>query len=114
MTGAAITGATVLLVTALALLVRHRRPAVSRLMALSALLFIITLLVWWIVIFPVNVELTYWAGGAVPSNWGRIRIRWETAQGAIAIIQLVAFAALVGSVLADGAGDRTTTTYRRA
>ena len=69
---------------------------------IAALAFALALLLWWIVVYPVNVQLATWVNGPVPDDWTRWRGRWEWGHAAIALIELVGFAALVWSVLEDG------------
>jgi hypothetical protein len=78
----------------------HDRPGFK--LALSAaLLFALALALWWVLVYPVNVELAKWINGPVPSDWTDYRSRWEWGQASIALVELAGFAALVGSVLAD-------------
>ena len=44
---------------------------------LAAVLFAIGLLVWWIFVYPVNVELAKWVNGPVPGDWAD----WRAAVG---------------------------------
>jgi hypothetical protein len=94
----------ILTVTSLGLLTylvhEHRRPGVM--LALSAaLLFAIGLLLWWVLVYPVNVELAKWVNGPVPSDWTVYRSRWEWGHATISLFELLGFAALIASVLAD-------------
>ncbi len=64
--GAVIDILTVMALALLTYLVReHRRPGV-RLALTAALLFAIGLLLWWVLVYPVNVELAKWVNGPVP------------------------------------------------
>jgi hypothetical protein len=94
----------ILTVVALALLTylvrEHRRPGV-RLALTAALLFAIGLLLWWVLVYPVNVELAKWVNGPVPSDWTVYRSRWEWGHATISLFELGGFAALIASVLAD-------------
>ena len=94
----------ILTVTSLGLLTylvrEHRRPGVM--LALSAaLLFAIGLLLWWVLVYPVNVELAKWVNGPVPSDWTTYRSRWEWGHATISLFELLGFAALIASILAD-------------
>jgi hypothetical protein len=101
--GAMIAIATVLVLALNAYFVKeHGRPGYC-LALLAALLFALAIVVWWAAIYPVNVELAKWVNGPVPDDWTTWRARWEWGHGAIALIELLGFAALVWSVLADGA-----------
>jgi hypothetical protein len=78
----------------------HGRPGAG--MALAALLlFVFALVLWWVLIYPVNVELAKWVDGPVPADWTTYRARWEWGHAIIALTELLGFAALVASVLAD-------------
>jgi hypothetical protein len=99
--GAVIFVATVI---ALALLVyftrEHGRPGFA--LALSAaILFAAAFALWWVLVYPANVELASWVNGPVPADWTETRARWEWGHATIALVELIGFAALIGSVLAD-------------
>ncbi len=99
--GAVIDILAVITLALLTYLVReHRRPGV-RLALTAALLFAIGLLLWWVLVYPVNVELATWVNGPVPADWTIYRSRWEWGHAIIAGIELVGFAALTAAVLAD-------------
>jgi hypothetical protein len=78
----------------------HGRPG-SRLALIAALLFALALVLWWALIYPVNVELAKWVNGPVPSDWTSYRARWEWGHAVIALTELIGFASLIASVLAD-------------
>jgi hypothetical protein len=99
--GALIFVATVIVLGLNAYFVReHGRPG-FRLALAAALLFTLALALWWVLVYPVNVELVKWVNGPVPADWNDYRARWEWGQASIALVELAGFAALVGSVLAD-------------
>lgn len=99
--GAVIGISTVISLGLLTYLVReHRRPGV-RLALSAALLFAIGLLLWWVLVYPVNVELAKWVNGPVPSDWMTYRSRWEWGHATISLFELLGFATLIASVLAD-------------
>ena len=99
--GAVIDVVTIIVLGLLTYLVReHRRPGV-RLALTAALLFAIGLLLWWVLVYPVNVELAKWVNGPVPSDWTSYRSRWEWGHATISLFELAGFAALIASVLAD-------------
>ena len=64
----------------------------------AAVMFGIGLLIWWIFVYPVNVELTKWVNGPVPSDWADWRALWEWGQAANCLAQFAGFAALIASV----------------
>ena len=67
----------------------------------AALLFALALVLWWVLVYPVNVELAKWVNGPVPDDWTSYRARWEWGHAIIALTELSGFAALVAAVLAD-------------
>jgi hypothetical protein len=78
----------------------HGRPGYC-LAVLAALAFALALALWWVLVYPVNVELAQWVNGPVPEDWTGWRAKWEWGHATIAIVEIVGFALLVGSVLAD-------------
>ena len=99
--GAIIFVATVIALALNAYFVReHGRPG-FKLAAVAAALFALALVLWWVLVYPVNVELAKWVDGPVPADWTSYRARWEWGHAAIALVELAGFAALVGAVLAD-------------
>ena len=58
-------------------------------------------MLWWVLVYPVNVELAKWVTGPVPADWTAYRSRWEWGQLVISLLEFGGFAALVSSVLAD-------------
>jgi hypothetical protein len=99
--GAVIDVLTVIALGLLTYLVReHRRPGV-RLALIAALLFATGLMLWWVLVYPVNVELAKWINGPVPADWTAYRSRWEWGHATISLFELFGFAALIASVLAD-------------
>ena len=67
----------------------------------AAVLFLLALVLWWVLVYPVNVELAKWVNGPVPADWTEYRARWEWGHAIIALVELIGFAALTWSVLAD-------------
>lgn len=99
--GAVIFVATVIALGLLAYFVReHGRPGFA-LAVSAALLFALALVLWWVLVYPVNVELAKWVNGPVPADWTEYRARWEWGQAIIAGVEFAGFAALIWSVLAD-------------
>jgi len=99
--GAVIFVATVIALALLTYFVReHGRPGFA--LALSAaLLFALALVLWWVLVYPVNVELAKWVNGPVPADWTDYRARWEWGHAIIAAVELIGFGTLIGAVLAD-------------
>jgi hypothetical protein len=99
--GAALFIATVIVLGLLAFFLReHGRPGYALTLA-AALLFVLALVLWGILVYPVNVELAKWVNGPVPADWTSYRARWEWGHAVIACVELLGFAALVWSVLED-------------
>lgn len=99
--GAIIYVAAVIVLALLTYFVReHGRPG-FRLALTALLLFALALVLWWVLVYPVNVELAKWVNGPVPSDWTSYRARWEWGHAIISVLELAGFAALIGSVLAD-------------
>ena len=100
--GALIEMGAVIVLALLAYFVReHGRPG-FRLALAAAVLYALALLLWWVVVYPVNVELAKWVNGPVPDDWTAWRARWEWGHAVLALLELFGFAALVWSVLEDG------------
>jgi len=83
----------------LAALLRSHGAAGFTLTAAAAVFFAIGLLGWWILVYPVNVELAKWVNGPVPDDWASWRALWEWGEAANGLAQLAGFAALVLSVI---------------
>jgi hypothetical protein len=99
--GAVIFVATVIALGLLAYFTReHGRPGFG-LALVAALLLALALVLWWVLIYPVNVELAKWVDGPVPADWTDYRARWEWGHAIIAGVEFAGFAALVAAVLAD-------------
>jgi hypothetical protein len=80
----------------------HGRPGFNFALA-AALLYASAFTLWWVLVYPANVELAKWVNGPVPADWTEVRLRWECGHAIIALIELAGFAALVLSILADTA-----------
>ena len=78
----------------------HARPGFSFALV-AALLFATAFALWWVLVYPANVELAKWINGPVPADWTVYRDRWEWGHAVIALTELLGFAALVLAVLAD-------------
>ena len=99
--GAVIFVATVIALALLAYFMReHGRPGFGLALAAAASVCAAFVL-WWVLVYPVNVELAKWVNGPVPADWTKYRARWEWGHATIAVVELLGFAALVWSVLAD-------------
>src|SRR5690606_19321908 len=96
--GVVVMGQMVLL-TALAFLVRARRPAFG--LTLGALLCTLAAqAVFWIYTYPANRATDNWT--RLPEEWMTLRAEWEYSHAAGALLTLAAFVLLVLSVLLDG------------
>jgi hypothetical protein len=66
--------------------------------ALTALLSIAgTQIVFWVFTYPVNQQTADWT--VLPENWLQLRDRWEYSHAASAILDLIAFLALISASL---------------
>src|SRR5688572_6169600 len=66
----------------LALLLRRTNAQGYALVFAAALLFAAGLIVWWLTVYPANVELAKWVNGPVPDDWMHWRTSWEGGQAA--------------------------------
>ena len=80
--GALIEVTTLIALIVLALLLRRHEASGLALTVIAAVLFAAGLLFWWILVYPVNVELAKWVNGPVPENWIEWRAIWEWGQAA--------------------------------
>jgi hypothetical protein len=100
--GAIVQVSSVLAAATLAILV-HRRPA-FRLTLLGTLGLVLSLVLWAILVAPVNAEwlqVTQTAPEAVPEAYGRLRPRWEFGHLAAFAAWLAGYILLLLSVLTD-------------
>jgi hypothetical protein len=86
----------------LAMLIRNHDAGGFALTLGAAVLFAVGLVVWWILVYPVNVELAKWVNGPVPDDWADWRALWEWGQAANGLAQLAGFAALTLAVMGTG------------
>ena len=106
-----------LLATATLVVVTIARPGRTRWLALTALvLLLVTFIISLLVSVPINTDQQGWSVLAPPSDWARVRDRWQiahlvrTTTAACAFITLVAAAitpAPLGARRAQGAGTAT-------
>ncbi|MGB6428785.1 MAG: hypothetical protein WBF11_11840 [Methyloceanibacter sp.] len=90
--------ALIALIVFAALLRRHGEAGFAFTVA-AAGFFAIGLLVWWVLVYPVNVELAKWVNGPVPDDWADWRALWEWGQAANGLAQFAGFAALLAAVM---------------
>ena len=90
---------TIIALIVLAILLRRHSVGGAPFTIAAAVMFAIGLLVWWIFVYPVNVELAKWVNGPVPDDWADWRGLWEWGQAANGLAQFAGFAALIASVL---------------
>ena len=98
--GALIEVGAILAAAGLAFLVRERRPA-FRLTLAGAICLASVLLIWWLLIAPANAVMAAWTPQTVPADWTRWREQWEYTHAANSVLKLIAFGALVASVLSE-------------
>jgi hypothetical protein len=99
--GAIITVVNLIVLIVLLYLLRYRPTLVFRFTAVAAVLYAIALIVWWVVVYPVNVELARWVDGPVPADWTFWRAQWEWGHATIALLQFFGFGALVAATLLE-------------
>jgi hypothetical protein len=80
---------------------KTRGTPAFRLSALNAAMFTLALLLWFAIVFPVNLELAGWVSGPVPSDWASFRLRWESGHAINTLLQLIGFCALLWSVVRE-------------
>jgi hypothetical protein len=84
----------------LAFLVYHRRPAFAwTLVSVSCLAA--AHVVFWVWVVPVNATMLPLTPETLPADWMRLRDQWEYSHAARAVLQVVALAALVFSILVE-------------
>ena len=99
--GALISIAAIVVLFILAYFVReHGRPGFAFALA-AAVLFATAFVLWWVLVYPANLELATWVNGPVPADWTKYRAQWEWGHATIVVVELLGFAALIWSVLAD-------------
>ena len=98
--GAACEVGAVVGVIALAFLVRRRRPAFGWTL-LAAICLIATHAAFWIWVAPVNATMGPLTPETLPPEWVRLRNQWEYTHAARAVLQIIALAALVLSILVE-------------
>jgi hypothetical protein len=91
----------------------HGRPGFNFAVA-AAILYAAAFALWWVLVYPANVELAKWVNGLVPADWTEVRSRWECGHAIISLIELLGFAALVWSVLEDTAPQTWTAPAKAA
>jgi hypothetical protein len=97
--GALVEAAAVVASGILAVLVRQRGRVFPP--ALAGFGFILTAhLMWWLIVFPVNEQLSAWYP-VLPANFKRLREIWEYANAVRAVLQIAGLAAIVHSVLLE-------------
>ncbi len=69
--------------------------------AVAAACLVVTHAIFWIWVSPVNAALVPLSPETLPTDWARLRDQWELAHASRAILQIVALAALVISILAE-------------
>jgi hypothetical protein len=89
-------------VAALVLVVANRKQVLTfRWTLLAASCLVATHAIFWIWVAPVNAALVPLSPEMLPPDWEHLRDQWEFAHASRAILQIVALAALVISILAE-------------
>lgn len=84
----------------------HSRPRPLGWTLLAASCLAATHAIFWIWVAPVNAALMPLSPEKLPVDWARLREQWEFAHATRAILQIIALAALVISVLVDSPDRR--------
>lgn len=79
----------------------RKHPRAFRWTLLAASCLVATHAIFWIWVAPVNAALVPLSPETLPADWTRLRDQWEYAHASRAILQIVALAALVISVLVE-------------
>jgi hypothetical protein len=86
------------LLSTLILTIMNRHDPQAFTLSLIALICIVaTQLVFWLFTFPVNGQTENWT--VLPPNWSELRARWEYSHATSAVLNLLALAALILSVV---------------
>jgi hypothetical protein len=102
--GALIEVGAVVTAVVLTFLVRHRRPAFGWTFV-GALCLVAAHLAWWIWVAPVNATMAPLTPETLTADWMRLRDQWEYTHAARAVLQIIALAALVFSILLEIPAD---------
>ena len=90
------------IITAIVLtfLVRDRRPAFHLTLA-GAICLVISFVVWVVFTNSVNAETARWTAQTIPADWAEWRKQWEYSHATRFALHLIAFGALLLSVLVE-------------
>jgi hypothetical protein len=98
--GAAFEVGAVITSLTLVFMLRHQ-PATLIWAAIGASCMVVAHAVFWIWVYPVNVALVPASPGDLPPHWQSLRNQWEYAHATRAVLQVVALASLLCSVLVE-------------
>jgi Domain of unknown function (DUF1772) len=84
----------------LAILIRHRQLAFGWTL-LAALCLVATHATFWIWVAPVNARMLPLTPDTLPADWIALRDQWEYTHAARAVLQIIALAAFVYSILVE-------------
>lgn len=90
--------------SALWLLERRRDPASARAALAAALLIVLTLVVFFVWVFPGNQATANWT--EAPANWEALRRRWEYGHAASALLTFAALLATGRAIIGTRTGPR--------
>ena len=102
--GAAIEVLAILLTWVLVLQVRGRRPAFSWTLGAAGCVTA-GLLVWFMLVAPMNAALSGWTPDTLPADWTAYRDQWELGHAIHAALFGLGFSALVVALLAETPHD---------
>jgi hypothetical protein len=74
---------------------RRPRTTAARCTWVAAIAASVGLIAWAVVVAPMNTVLSSWTPASIPSDWTRVRDRWELGHAVQAVLYATAFVALV-------------------
>lgn len=83
----------------LVLLVRKRGPGIFYLTLAGAICLGLALVIWLLVVAPVNAELARWLVNPIPPDFDGWRSQWEYGHAVSAVIKIIGFSSLLASVV---------------
>ena len=99
--GAPLDVGSILLGAAMAVVLRHRRPAFGLVLA-ATVCYAVSLATWLAVVAPMNAVLAQWEPGPVPETFEAVRNRWEAGHIAITAIKFAGLCCVIAGALSLG------------
>jgi hypothetical protein len=92
---------------ALSYLVRDQRSRFFLTLSVTALLVVAFVAVWLLFTRPANTEIAGWTADSLPPEWARWRAQWEYSHLTRFIVHMIAFGALLLSLLVEPSRRRS-------